>query len=413
MRRWFVRLFTHDVGRKLLALLFALVLFDVLDKKVQATDRLTVSVVYVDELFLDRAPETDDPGSKLVVVERGRGPKPLVVRSQKEAPDRVTFVLRATKEAIERARSHRYTFVLRLSKEGVIEPESAELEGVDRLRDELGPGAQVVLEPVQWIVETEETTDPILLERDDLVLRGSPAPGFDRRLHTATFQPTRVRLVGPRSAVDKAMRMRSFLFEPLDLDKEKPSSEVVKSIGLHPEGPKELRLEDENGQPLTAVRVTVKFDRHIVPVEGEEGTFELPVHVICNEEVLRARDAQKSDGWRLELTKAQAGVLKLRLQILAPEIFAAAPVLAKLALAKDKVELLVRAQDAAGVSDRTTLPVSIQKLEDFPPDLDVVFADLSKHAEVEVAWVRMTPAGEPKESKEVPKNGDKSGNGGD
>ena len=44
------RLFTHDVARKLLALLFAVVLFDVLDAKVQGVDRLTVHVDYVDDL---------------------------------------------------------------------------------------------------------------------------------------------------------------------------------------------------------------------------------------------------------------------------------------------------------------------------------------------------------------------------
>jgi len=398
VKRQVVRLFKHDLMRKILALILALVLFDVLDRKVQADDRLTVHVVYVDEPELDRVPDAPDRTSELVVAERGRGAKPLVI-SSRPRPDRITFRLHATKDAIERAKSHRYTFVLRLLKEGQLEPTAGDLEGIDRLLDELGAGARVEVDRVQWVVEPEETA-AIELDRDDVVVRGSPAPGFDLRLRSTLFKPSSVRLVGPRSAVQKALRVRARLFDEIELDGR--ASETTQALGLRPEWRDALELRDAGGEALAAVRATVRFERKMIPVPPPEGLFELPVHVVCNDDVLRQRDAQKSwrDGWRLEFQKASGGELRLALQIVAPDAFVSAPVLdrAKLTIAKDSIELLVRAQEAAGVPERTTLPVSIQKLADFPPDLDVVFADGSPRADVEVIWIKpAAPGGEAKE----------------
>lgn len=382
MSAWHVRLFTQDVGRKLLALFFALILFDLLDKKIQADDRLTVKVVYWDEADLDRVPEEADQLNRLIVAERGPGPKPLVVASDPR-PDLVTFLLHATKDSIERAKSHRHTFVLRLAKEGPVQPSLANVEGLQPLLDVLGTGARVEIEPLVLLVEPEESRSIELVE-SDLVLRGTPPPGFDRKLYSAVFRPTEVRLVGPRSSVEKAMNSRQLLFESLQLDSVR--SEVTQDVALYPDWRRTLRLQKQNGEPLRAVSVTVRFERRMAPVPAPDGLFDVPVQAICNDDLLRSRDPQKrwSDGWRLEFPKARDGELKLTLKILAPETFTSAPQLdrAKLKLAKENVELIVRAHDATGL----TLPVSIQKFPDFPPDLDVVFADGTRRAEVEVRW---------------------------
>jgi hypothetical protein len=402
VKSYLLGLFARDVRRKLLALFFALVLFDVLDMKVQAVDRFTVEVHYVDAPHLD-VPDTPDRASRLLVVERAPGAKLLV--AARPRPDRVTFRIHATRDLIERAKSRRHDFVFRLAKEGLVEPVAADLEGVAALEQELGPGARLELEPVQFLVESEETT-LLVLARDDFVLRGSPPPGYDRRRNTLVFRPTEVRFVGPRSVLQRALgRDRSQLFEAIELDG--TSSEVTQGVGLRLEWQRDLlRMLDAAGEDLPAVRVSVRFERRMVPVAGSDGEFTLPVQVVPpNDEVLRAKDPQKSwrDGWRLELPKARDGELKLSLRILAPETFTTAPVLdrAKLAVAKDRVYLAVHPEDAAGVIDRTTLPVEIVKRADFPPDLDVVFADGRPTAEVEVRWVPPAPAPQPPaESKE-------------
>jgi hypothetical protein len=60
------------------------------------------------------------------------------------------------------------------------------------------------------------------------------------------------------------------------------------------------------------------------------------------------------------------------------------------------VVVLVGAHVAAGV-ERTRVPVTIQKFADFPDDLDVVFPDGSRRADVDVTWVHLTTGGTDKE----------------
>lgn len=390
MKRLLLRFFTQDIGRKLLALLFAIVLFDVLDRKVQVESTLTANVVYVDEADLDRVPESLEVTAELLVAERVRGGKPLVVAGPRSRPKSVTFNLHATRDAIDRAKRRRYTFVYRLAKEGVLEPAPGDIEGVDQLVDELGPGARVEIEPIWWEVETEERSPVLKLVRDDFVLRGSPAPGYDRRHSTLTFRPTEVVLVGPRSAVTDALRRRSELFEALRIENQ--PTELTQDVLLARDWQDVLRMEDVTGEELPTVRVSVKFERRMRQVQAQDGSFKRPVHVVCDDEVLRRNDPQRSwnDGWRLHFTRTSGEQLQLALVLLAPESFIDAPALdrAKLTLAKDNVELVVRAQEAAGVPERTMLAVRILKLPDFPPDLDVAFADGSPRADVEVAWVR-------------------------
>jgi hypothetical protein len=60
------------------------------------------------------------------------------------------------------------------------------------------------------------------------------------------------------------------------------------------------------------------------------------------------------------------------------------------------VALIVRAEDAGAV-ERTTLPVEILRLRDFPAELDVAFEDGNRRPEVEVRWIPPPPPVAPAE----------------
>ncbi len=385
-------LFTHDLGRKLLALLFAVVLFDVLDAKVQATDRMTVHVVYVDETELGEVPEAADRTSKLVVAERAPHELPLVV-ADRPRPDVITLKLHATRDAIDRAKSRRRTFVLRLDKEGSVTPGVGDLAGVAELLEELGPGARVEIDPpITFRVEAEEER-ALVLGLEDLTLRGSPAPGFDRHSRSTVIRPSEVVIVGPRQSIQEAFERRAQLFDPVVLDG--TSRQVSQEVSLALQWRDRLRLLDSKREPLASIRVSLEFERKMAPVPAPEGLFELPVHVVCNDDLLRRGDLRKSwrDGWRLRFDAAVEGELKLALQFQAPESAVTGPTLdrVKLNLARDQVELVVRAHEAAGL-ERTTLKVTIVKFADFPDDLDVGLAP-GTPAEVAVTWDEPAPAG--------------------
>ena len=127
--RALVGVFTRDVGRKLLALFFALVLFAVLDRQVQTDETLTVPVKYVDESDLD-AEKDREAGSILFVVERAGVGKPLIVADSVK-PRSAALQLHASKDALERARTRRHLLIWRLGKEGPLTPMAEDLDGIE------------------------------------------------------------------------------------------------------------------------------------------------------------------------------------------------------------------------------------------------------------------------------------------
>ena len=387
MKSALVRFFTEDLARKLLALFFAVVLFDVLDRQVVADGKLTVALVFVDASGLDRVPESPDRSSRLLVAQRLSPEAPLVVDPQ-QRPDSLTLKLRAPRDAIDRALARRHDFVLRLAQEGWITPLAAELDGVVALRDELGPGASVEIQPpVNLLVEREETR-AVVLDDEWLRCTGNLPPGWQVKPNSVAFKPSEIRLVGPASVVAAALARTAPLFDPVAL--EGGRSEVTQEIALAPVWRDRLRIEDGKKTAIASVRVTVRLERRMSAIPAPDGVIELPVHVVCNDDVLRRRDSGKSwkAGWRLRLVDAHDGELKLKLQLLAPELSVGGAALdrARLLLAKESVELIVRAHEAAGV-DRTRLPVEIETFSDFPDELSFTFENGEQRAEVEVEWV--------------------------
>lgn len=384
------RLFVHDLGRKLLALCFAVVLFDLLDAKVQGRDRLTLDVVYVDASELPQLAEAPARTSKLLVVERADAQQPLVV-ADRPRPNSVTLQIDAPKDAIERLKARRLTFLLPLQKEGDLVPTAADLGGIDVLRDMLGAGAQVEIDPpLRLAIEAEERR-ALLLVPEDIVLRGTPAPGFDRGSRTTVTRPNEVTLVGPRRFVAQALERRAELFEAVLLDG--TSRQVNQGVGLALQWRDRIRLVDATGAPLDSVRVTLEFKRRMVPVPEPDGLFELPVQVVCNDELLRRDDPQRSwrDGWRLAFPQSPDDAPRLRLQFSATESAVAGALdRVKLELARDEVELVVRAHELANV-ERGTLRVAIVKFADFPDDLELALAPGEPNV-VEVEWVAPAPA---------------------
>ena len=378
------RLFLHDVARKLLALLFAVVLFDVLDAKVQGSDRLTVSVVYVDARDLAQLPESAERTSKLVVVERGDPEVPLVVANQPK-PERLTLLLRGPKDALERAKSRRHTFVLELGKEGTLVPSAETLDGVAALRDALGAGASVEVDPpLELRVETE-VRRAMVVGADDIALVGSPPVGFDRGMRTMVIRPPEVTLVGPRSAVEDAWERRPELFERVMLDGS--SRQVTQPVRLSSQWRDKVVLRGAGGEELDAIRVTVEFKRRMVVVPGAEGLFDLPVAVECNDDLLRQRDTQRSwrEGWRLRFPNAKGPELRLKLQFSGPESVVDERLdRVKLQIGRENMALVVRAHELAS-AERGTLEVSIVKFADFPEELDVAFAPGESNL-IEAEW---------------------------
>lgn len=396
-------LLTHDVGRMALAFVFALFLFEVLDKQVQADDTLAVPIVYVDEAKLTQVSENPETPSILLVAERGGAGKPLVVANYPR-PTVALLRLHASKDALERVKTRRHRFVWRLGKEGPVSPVAEDFEGVEALVEELGPGARVELqERMRLDVEVEESLALVLAD-GDLEFVGSPASGYDRNARSVSFRPPEIQLVGPHSVITEAQRRRAELFEKIELDGK--SASVTQPLVPNSVWHDQLRLLDAKGAELQSVGVSVEFARKMVAPPGADGRFELPVIVVPNDDRLQKLGEGKSyrDGWRLELTKAVNGELHVALQILVPDtqVSGAAIERAKIDLAKANVELEVRAHEAASV-DRTTLPVHIVRFKDFPDGLDVVFADDVKSVQVDVAWKKPEPGARAAEDKNAKK----------
>lgn len=378
-------LLTHNVGRIVLAFVFALFLFEVLDKQVQADDTLAVPIVYVDEAKLSQVVENPETLNVLLVAERGGTGKPLVVADYPR-PSVATLQLHASKDALERVKSRRHRFVWRLGKEGPLTPAAEDFEGVEALLEELGPGARVELSPRMRLEVEAEETFPLALADGDLEFVGSPAPGYDRNARTVTFRPPEIQLVGPHSVITEAQRRRQELFERVDLDGK--SASITQPLVLNSVWHDQLRLLDGKAAELSAVGVSVEFARRMVAPPGDVGRFSLPVLVIPNDDRLQKLGEGRSyrDGWRLELTKAVNGELRVPLQILVPDTQVSGAEIhrSKIDLAEANVELEVRAHEAT--VERTTLTVYIVRFKDFPEGLDVVFADDVKSVQVEVQW---------------------------
>lgn len=380
-----LELLTKDVGRMALAFVFALFLFEVLDKQVQADDTLAVPIVYVDEARLNQVVENPETLAVLLIAERGGAGKPLVVADYPR-PSVVTLQLHASKDALERVKTRRHRFVWRLGKEGPITPTAEDFEGVEALIEELGPGARVELSPrMRLDVEAEETM-PLALADGDLEFVGSPASGYDRSARTVAFRPPEIQLVGPHSVIVEAQRRRAELFERIELDGR--SASVTQPLVLNSVWHDQLRLLDAKGAELSAVGISVEFARRMVAPPGADGRFSLPVIVIYDDDRLQKLGEGRCarDGWRLELTKAVNGEVRVPLQLLVPDtqVSGAAIERSKIELAKANVELFVHAHEAT--VDHTTLSVEIFRRKDFPEGLDVVFADDVKSVQVEVAW---------------------------
>jgi hypothetical protein len=395
-----VELLTRDVGRKIFALVFAVVLFDVLDKQVQADDTLSVPIRYVDERLL---PETvDDPEAKqvLLIAERGTGgAKPLVV-ADADRPGSIILELHASKDALERAKSHRHRFVWRLGKEGAIEPTAEDFEGVDKLLEELGPGGRVVVPHLRFTIESEETI-PLTLADTDLEFEGTPAPGYQLSQKTVRFSPPEIRLVGASSLIDEAKSNHASLFEKIRLDPQ------TVSISSQPLALKEswkkrrVRMLDAQGAPLEAVLVSIDFQKTMKPGD----VFEVPVCVLYDDDRIKLRSSPDeprswADGWRIDFTKTPGVVPKVRLQILYPDDPAApGPPKMDIQLAKATTFVVLRADEVT--VNRQTAKVYITHVEPFPEKLKVEFAE-HQDREFEVNWKAPTTAATDDKSKKAP-----------
>lgn len=380
MIRRLTRIFTHDPGRKLLALVFALVLFEQLDREIQAEGEITLLVVYVDHSSLERERGAPGPENAVIVTEREDPLAPLVV-SAATRPSAITLRLGATRDALARARTQRHRMVLRLPSAGPLQPAAADLVGIEDLLAELGPGASVRIEPpVTFEVEVESSHE-LVLDSAHLKLEKNPAPAFDRGKFKVIFSPQEIRVVGPISAVSQIRNRPEDLFEPVVLDP--ASGEVERRIGLHPNWSGRLRLQTAAKGDLDTVRVSLKFERWMKPVPREkEGVVALRVKPLPPS----VDAAPGEEAWEARIVDEDGGPLFLDVRILAPGATVDAGVLdrTKLSQARRSVELLVRAEYAPGVK-AVRLPVIVWKLPDFPPDLDAVLDDPSRD-EVEVRF---------------------------
>lgn len=385
MSEFLRRLLFHDLGRKLLALLFALVLFDLLDAKVRGSDRLTLQLVYIDAAASTQVPESPEHGSRLLVVERGDPDSPLVV-TDRPRPEFLTLVLHGPKDALARIKARRRTLVLRVGKEGTLAPSPDEFDGIAELRGELGPGGSIAIEPPLRLRVEPEARRTLQIGPEDVVLAGLPAPGFDRGSRNTVVRPAEITLVGPRSEVEAAAADRAGLLEPIVLDGQ--SRQVTQLVGLAQRWRDRLRVLDAGDEVLAGIRVTLEFKRKMVPVPAPLGVFELPLQVVCNDDLLQRDDTLRSwrDGWRLAFP-GRRGAPRVKLQFSAPEPSAAAPEIdrVRLELARDHVEVVVRAHELAG-RDRGTLELEVIKFApDFPEELEVELAPGEPNV-VEAEW---------------------------
>lgn len=376
-RRSFIYgLFRHDIGRKLMALVVALVLFGILDQQVTTTQTFEIRIEYVNER--DLLSEFGRERNALLIVQRGKGHETLVVATDERLENSTCVVrLEGRRTTIQQYQTQGLRLEYELSRPGRQMLEIEKVRGYSEYMQNLGPSGSIRLEnEIELSVSTEETRE-IKLDPGDLYTRGIPArrgQGFQRTTDRVVFHPDRIHLTGPREILAQVADRQLRLFR--DVDVEDAEARVEKPLQLDPVLARDVSLRESD------VRVTIEFDQSMVRLE--ESAFKKAVQVVYNRDPL-SPDPWLARGLKLSFVDVdENGDLWIDLFLQRPASLGADEIIGEQEeTARNNVFLVVFADEAKVL--HSDLKVHLLKREGFPSMLDVQFEKMD--VTVEAKWV--------------------------
>lgn len=373
-RNLLYRLFRQDIGRKLTALIFALLLFRIIDGQVTRDDTVVVNISYVNEGEVDRNREMLEGWHLLIVEKPETTAKPLVVAREDRKP-RCILKLEGRTTSVDLEKSDGRVLVYRSTKEGTVTIPISDVQDIDELKEALGPNSKVSFDLPLEIEFSVEDEINLVLDPQDVQTRGEPAPGLTFRATSnfVQFVPTRVTLRGPRQVLRNVELHSDPLFKEISISGE--AGPISQGLELTPRLAMDLEIVGE--QPTVTIRLDAK------KVRLENGEFSKAVQPQWDFESLKSA----ADLWQHyqedELVFEGAdedGLVFKKLWLTGPERASDDQLYVELKDATDEVYLVVYGHKLR--TDQGELKVYIHKTEDFPADLDVEFANLSEGSRV-------------------------------
>ena len=394
MQRALHRLFRRDVGRKLMALLLALLLFVAIDRQVRDEMSIPLLIEYVP--YAEIEDQTATVGWRLVIADDAPIPESddtLVVRRQRER-ERVELRLfgpRAVIEA-EQARPRVLTFEPDVSGELLITLEDNRLRGLSDVLARLGSDNVRLAEPIRLDVR-RQVTRHIRLVTSHVKPYGTVASGW-KYAGVATFEPPVLPLRGFQQELDFLEANPSALFEPVFIGGER--KEVVTAELSLSEELESVELTD--GQPP---RASLALQKNLVLVGpellgGRPLTLPVALRWIFAELSPELQDRLRA-GERPQLTRSddqvvdEAGQVLKQIELYLPEdVVEAARSGGDLGIDSilERVELIARLEEYGEVNQDIKVRVAMVPADDASRDAVQVKVVRGVNEFVKVEWVK-------------------------
>jgi len=222
------RVFRRDIGRKLVALMIAVIVWWLLSLYVSDSREISLEVVPVRERADAEEQRLVNPAFYVVV------PEGLIVRSVNAKQVRVT--VRGLRSEV--ARMERELYAIHQIPAGAVGAENEKnhairlSESMFRIERGLPSASEINFDPLEFsLLLAQEARRTFDLAAGNVTITGTPREGHMFDSETCRIRPSQVELVGPRAIVDAYMAVPTDLrLEPVDITGKAFS--VTRQVGL-------------------------------------------------------------------------------------------------------------------------------------------------------------------------------------